>query len=88
VTLELLVDYSEPGEASGPWTDIVVWTMDDDPRIIESQRFNDPRQLRVWLKAIIEEHGQRNITVRWTDRLKRNRSLTRLLAVCLGVPVP
>lgn len=62
--------------------------MSDDPRIIESQRLSDPRQLRVWLKAIIGEHGHRNIAMRWTDRLKRNRSLTRLLAVCLGVPVP
>lgn len=86
--LELLVDYSEPGDQSGPWTVIVVWTLGDDPQVLESQRFTNPADTRVWLKSIIAEHGRRRISVRWTDRLTQNRSLTRMLAVCLGIPVP
>jgi hypothetical protein len=88
VPLELIVDYSEPGDESGPWTDVVVWTLGNDPRVIESQHFKDPAELRVWLKAVAVAHRHENITVRWPNKRNANKPLSRLIAACLAISPP
>lgn len=87
-TFDLFVDFAGPDDPRGPWFEVVLWTEGSDPRLVESQRLGNAGELRVWLKAIAVEHGARNISVRWTEKLKQNRPLCHLLGVCLGVVVP
>lgn len=84
----LILDYAAADDPAAPWFDALLWTAGRDPRLLESQRFRNAADLRVWLKAISFEHGQPNITVQWTDKLKANRPLCHLLGLCLGVVVP
>ena len=87
--MELIVSCSEAGDRSRPWIEALLWSVDDeDTRLVESQRFTGGAELRVWLKAIVAEHGAGKIVVRWTQRLLANFGLAHLIAVCLGVPVP
>ena len=87
--VELIVSCSEAGDRSRPWIEALLWSVDDeDTRLVESQRFTGGAELRVWLKAIVAEHGAGTIVVRWTRRLLANFGLAHLIAVCLGVPVP
>jgi hypothetical protein len=87
-TVEVFVDYAAPSDHGGAWFEALLWTTGSDPRLVESQHFSSAGDLRVWLKAVAVEHGQANISVRWTDKLKANRPLCHLLGVCLGVVVP
>lgn len=86
--VELFIDYAAPSDHGGPWFDALLWTTESDPRLVESQHFGSAVDLRGWLKAVALEHGQANISVRWTNKLKANRPLCHLLGVCLGVVVP
>ena len=89
MAVELVVSYSEAGDRTQPWIDALLWSVEDeDTRLLESQRFTGGADLRVWLKAIIAEHGPGNIRVRWTDKLVANFGLSHLIGVCLGVPAP
>jgi len=89
VALELVVSCSEPGDRTQPWIEALLWSVaNEDTRLLESQRFIGGADLRVWLKAIVAEHGRGNIRVRWTDKVKENFALAHLIAACLDVPVP
>jgi hypothetical protein len=41
-----------------------------------------------WLNTVVATYGRENIRVRWTDALTAKRTLARLIAVCLALPVP
>ena len=87
--LELVISCSEAGDRTRPWIEALLWSVDEeDSRLLESQRFTGGVELRVWLKAIVAEHGAGRISVRWTDKLLGNFGLAHLIGVCLGVPVP
>jgi hypothetical protein len=88
VALELIVSCSEPGDRIEPWIDVLLWSVNRDAKLLESQRFGGGADLRVWLKAIVAEHGRGNIRVRWTDKLAENFALSHLIAICLDVPAP
>jgi hypothetical protein len=88
VAVELVVSCAEPGDRTQPWIEALLWYVaSENTRLLESQRFTGGADLRVWLKAIVAEHGRGNINVRWTDKLKANFALSHLIAVCLDVPV-
>ena len=88
MTVELVVSCSEPGDRKQPWIEALLWYVaHEDTRLLESQRFTGGSELRVWLKAIVAEHGRGNISVQWTDKIKANFALSRLIAACLDVPM-
>jgi hypothetical protein len=88
MTVELVVSCSEPGDRAQPWIEALLWYVaSEDTRLLESQRFTGGSELRVWLKAIVAEHGRGNIRVRWTDKIKANFALSHLIAACLDVPM-
>ena len=87
VALELVISCSEPGDRTQPWIEALLWSVaNEDTTLLESQRFTGGADLRVWLKAIVVEHGRGNIRVRWTDKIKANFALSYLIAACLDVP--
>jgi hypothetical protein len=88
MALELFVTQSDPGDRTQPWIDVLLWSIGDDPKLIEAVRFTGGAELRVWVKAIRAEHGDPHITVRWTPALKGNRALSHLVAACVGTTVP
>jgi hypothetical protein len=88
MALELIISCSEPGDRIEPWIDVLLWSVNRDATLLESQRFVGGAALRVWLKAIVAEHGRGRISVRWTDKLAQNIALSHLIAICLDVPVP
>jgi hypothetical protein len=88
MALELIVSCSEPGDRIEPCIEVLLWSVNRDAKLLESQRFTGGADLRVWLKAIVAEHGRGSIRIRWTDRLAENFALAQLIAVCLDVPLP
>lgn len=57
MALELFVTHSDPGDRTQPWIDVLLWSIGDDPKLIEAVRFTGGVELRVWVKAIRAEHG-------------------------------
>jgi hypothetical protein len=87
VAVELIVSCSESGDRTQPWIEALLWSVKkEDARLLESQCFVGAADLRVWLKAIVVEHGRGKIRVRWTDKLAKNFALSHLIAICLDVP--
>jgi hypothetical protein len=88
VSIELVVNQSSGDDPEGRWTDVLLWSEEKDPRLLDSQRFTDPGAFRNWLNNVVATYGRENIRVRWTDALTAKRTLARLIAVCLALPVP
>ena len=86
--VELVINQSTAEDPEGRWTDVLLWSEEDDPRLLADQRFTDPSAFRTWLNDMVATYGRENIRVRWTDALTAKRTLARLVAVCLAIPVP
>ncbi len=88
MALELVITCSDPGDRTRPWVSAMLWTWDEDPKLVASMQFAAGADLRVWLKARVAEHAPEVIGVRWTDSLLANRTLAQLVAVCLDIEMP
>ena len=90
VVVELLIDPSASGAAE-PWqktTTVMLWSINEDPQVLDAQAFSNAADLRAWLKHMGATYGAENIVVRWTRELRGATHLARLVAVCLGVALP
>lgn len=77
MTVLLVIDRSKtPSE--GIWA--LVWTSEnDDPRLLESKQFKGEAALQVWLAGIVTRYGRSNITVNWTDSLRADDRLAKVV---------
>jgi len=66
----------------------LLWTTGADPRMVEVRRFVGEPELGAWLKDVAGRYGSQDLCVRWTDKLKRDRTLARLVAECLDTAAP
>ena len=82
----LMVERSEPGPRNEPRISAMLWSADKDPWLLEAQQFRGETELRRWLGEIAEKY--RDITVRWTDKLKAEKALAAAVAESLGVAIP
>ena len=88
--LELIIDpaASGSGDPARKTTTVMLWTVGEDPQILDAQAFSNPADLRVWLKRVAATYGPGNIVVRWTRQLRAAPHMSKLVAVCLGVDLP
>jgi hypothetical protein len=82
----LMVDRSEPGPRSESRISAMLWSADKDPWLLEAQQFRGETELRRWLGEIATRYE--DIAVRWTDKLKAEKTLAAAVAECLGVAIP
>ena len=82
----LMVERSEPGPRNEPRISAMLWSADKDPWLLDAQQFRSESELRRWLGEIAEKH--RDITVRWTDKLKAEKALAAAVAESLRVAIP
>jgi hypothetical protein len=87
VALELMVDPHSSGEAPQR-IGVMLWTTGADPHLLKAEVFGSAGELREWLRGIAAEHGPRNISVRWSKKLKAATTVAGLVAACLAVEVP
>jgi hypothetical protein len=82
----LMVDRSEPGPRNEPRISAMLWSADKDPWLLEAQQFRSEPELRRWLVEIATKYN--DIAVRWTEKLKAQKTLAATVAECLGVVLP
>jgi len=82
----LMVDRSEPGPRNEPRISAMLWSADKDPWLLEAQQFRSENELRRWLGDVATKYE--DIAVRWTDKLKAEKTLAAAVAECLGVAIP
>jgi len=82
----LMVDRSEPGPRNEPRISAMLWSADKDPWLLEAQQFRSENELRRWLGDVATKYE--DIAVRWTDKLRAEKTLAAAVAECLGVPIP
>jgi hypothetical protein len=86
--LELIVDPSASGELPHKTVTVMLWSMGDDPALLDAKVFTNSADLRAWLKATVATHGSENISVRWSKKLKADLTLSGLIAACLDQEAP
>ena len=82
----LMVDRSEPGPRNEPRISAMLWSADKDPWLLEAAQFRSENELRRWLGDVATKYE--DIAVRWTDKLKAEKTLAAAVAECLGVAIP
>ena len=83
--MSLVVDRS--GDGVGIWG--LLWTaQDDDPRLLQSKKFQGEASLKVWLAGLVTRYGRMNIEVNWTDSLQTDGRLAALVKESLGPSAP
>lgn len=90
VEVELIVDpgASGTGDRANRTTTVMLWTIGEDPQVVEAQALSNPADLRAWLKQTAATYGAGNVVVRWTRQLRAAPHVAKLVAVCLGVELP
>jgi hypothetical protein len=82
----LMVDRSEPGPRNEPRISAMLWSADRDPWLLDAQQFRSEHELRRWLADIAQQY--KDISVRWTEKLKAEKPLATAVADSLGVGIP
>jgi hypothetical protein len=77
--LELIVDPSASGELPHKTVTVMLWSMGDDPALLDAKVFTSSADL---------PHGSENISVRWSKKLKADLTLSGLIAACLDLDAP
>lgn len=85
---ELIVDPAVSGELTS--TEVMLWTTDRDPRLMDVHLFTTAAELRIWLTVMAGTYGAENIVVRWTTQLLELPAMAKLIAACLAreAPIP
>ena len=90
VGIELIVEPAASGSGNSlqKRTTAMLWTIGEDPQVLDAQAFSNPADLRTWLKRTAERYGPGSIVVRWSRQLQASPHMAKLVAVCLGVELP
>jgi hypothetical protein len=81
----LMVDRSEPGPRHEPRISAMLWLADKDPWLLDAQQFRSEGELRRWLDEVAATY--KNISVRWTEKLKAEKMLAKAIVECLGLVI-
>ena len=65
----------------------MLWSGDDDPRLIQAESFRSLADLGVWLAAMVTKHPGA-ITIKWTGDLLAEPDMVRTVASALHVDPP
>jgi hypothetical protein len=85
--LILLVHPGAAGERHERWISAMLWSGDDDPRLVQAESFRSLADLAAWLAEMVAQHpGQ--ITIRWTGDLLAQPEMVRTVASALHVEPP
>ena len=82
----LMVERSEPGPRNEPRISAMLGSADKDPWLLDAQQFRGETEFRRWLGEIATKY--RDIAVRWTDKLKAEKTLAAAVAEALGLAIP
>jgi hypothetical protein len=86
--VELIVDPSASGELPRKTVTVMLWSVAEDPALLDAKVFTSGAEIRMWLKDVIAKHGAANVSVRWSKKLRADTTLSGLIAACLGIDVP
>jgi hypothetical protein len=75
------------GERHERWISAMLWSGDNDPRLVHSESFRSLADLGAWLAAMVEEHPGA-ISIRWTGDLLAEPDMVRTVATALRVDPP
>jgi hypothetical protein len=79
--MKVLLVVARAKEGAGIWA--LVWTSDDDPRLLDSKHFLGEAALKVWLSEVATRYGRSNITVDWTASLRSDDRLAMAVRACV-----
>jgi hypothetical protein len=65
----------------------MLWSSDDDPRLIHSESFRSLGDLGTWLADMVARHPGA-ISIRWTGDLMAEPDMVRMVATALHVDPP
>jgi len=65
----------------------MLWSGDDDPRLIHAESFRSLADLGVWLAQMVAKHPGA-ISIKWTGDLLAEPDMVRTVAVALHVEPP
>jgi hypothetical protein len=85
--LILLVHPGAAGERHERWISAMLWSGDDDPRLVHAESFRSLADLGAWLATMVAEHPGA-ITIRWTGDLLAEPEMVRTVATALHVDPP
>jgi hypothetical protein len=84
----LLVHPGAAGERHERWISAMIWSDDNDPRLVQSESFRSLAELGNWLVQEVARHPPGSITIRWTGDLMAEPDMVRTVADALQVPPP
>ena len=83
----LLVHPGAAGERHERWISAMLWSGDDDPRLIQAESFRSLADLGTWLADVVSRHPGA-ISIRWTGDLLAEPDMVRTVASALRVDPP
>jgi hypothetical protein len=83
----LLVHPGAAGVRHERWISAMLWSGDDDPRLINSESFRSLADLGSWLAEMVARYPGA-ITIRWTGDLLAEPEMARTVASALHVAPP
>ena len=84
----LLVHPGAAGERHERWISAMIWSDDNDPRLVQSESFRSLAELGTWLAQIVAQHPPGSLSIRWTGDLLAVPEMVRLVADALHVEPP
>jgi hypothetical protein len=83
----LLVHRGAAGDRHERWISAMLWSGDDDPRLIHAESFRRLADLGGWLAQMVAKHPGA-ISIRWTGDLLAEPDMVRTVATALHVDPP
>ena len=84
----LLVHPGAAGERHERWISAMIWSDDNDPRLVQSESFRSLGDLATWLADTVGKHPPGSITIRWTGDLLAQPEMVKTVAKALHVEPP
>ena len=84
----LLVHPGAAGERHERWISAMLWSGDDDPRLVHAGSFRSLADLGTWLAEVVEKHPAGSISIRWTGDLLAEPEMVKTVAAALHVEPP
>jgi hypothetical protein len=75
------------GERHERWISAMLWSGEDDPRLVQAESFRSLADLGTWLAGIVRRHPG-EISIRWTGDLLAEPDMVRTVATALHVDPP
>ena len=84
----LLVHRGAAGDRHERWISAMIWSDDNDPRLVHSESFRSLADLGHWLAEVVAKHPPGSISIRWTGDLLAEPEMVKTVADALQVQPP